>query len=157
RCGRGESERFRIIRENAHQEPAALVELQLAQRSQSFPAVEWHSELNLSVFDDLNTRNGVARRQRGGDLQVQSFAFGGLEDVPGKFTVDLTPEQGTVGDKTPTGPESFPPFFIGQRPVEMNIDSVVAHWVGQHAGGAACGGRNPQAAIEGVVVNLLSP
>src|SRR5439155_9501505 len=53
--------------------------------------------------------------------------------------------------------QCFPPPFIAQLPVKVNVNTVVTHRIWQHTGGAASRGRQSQTTVEDVIVNLLCP
>src|SRR5438128_1873384 len=74
-----------------------------------------------------------------------------------KLAIRAAAQQWTVGNEHAAGLQSFPPLFIPELTVQVNVSAVVAYGIRQDAGGTARRRRQPQSTVQDMVVNLLCP
>lgn len=147
--GGGEAEGLRKFAAGADQEPAGFVEGDLCG--------ELRQEFDAAVVDEFEGGDGIAGVESAFDGEFQRLR--GLEEVAGEFVVGGDSEERAVGDEEATGTDGGPPVFPSEflSVLEFHVHAVVADGVGEDAGGAAGGGGNAKARVEGVVVDFLSP
>ncbi len=127
---RGEPEGLRVLGDGANQEPAALLELNAAERAGLRHVLEEDSPLDLAISDDFNKANRVLCGQFRREIEVDLLARGGVEYVTGKPAVGGDAQERSIRYKRATVKEALPPTGVSRLCVEMNIDAIVADRIG---------------------------
>src|SRR5262249_22779644 len=137
------------------QEPAAPLDLERLELPAAADVLAASLEDRLAVPDDLDRLERVV--PQGVDLErdAERRSRSGAEDFARQAAGRLDQEDRAVGDEGPARAQALPEAVPGERPVEVDVHAVVADGVGEDARGGAGGGREPEAAVEEPVVDLL--
>ena len=92
---------------------------------------------DFAILHHLEIVDFVTQREIQRGLQRERASGGRLKNVARQFSVDQGTQQRAVGDNNLSGAKPGPPFVPGQLAIDMNINSVVADRIGQHARRAA--------------------